>query len=137
MPFNDKSFDVVVASEIIEHIYDTDKLLQEFNRILKDNGFLVITTPNLASLARRLRLLVGISPQIDIGIINEYGDDLSVGHIRYFTFNTLKKLLERNNFEAVLATSDYITFNKFRSKKLAKILPTLGFSIVIKAQKTK
>lgn len=50
LPFIDNSFDCIVCSEVIEHIPDSQKMLSEFNRILKPRGELIITTPNWISL---------------------------------------------------------------------------------------
>lgn len=51
LPFSDDSFDTVVASEIIEHVdYNCGKMfLKEARRILKLNGKLIISTPNLSN----------------------------------------------------------------------------------------
>jgi len=51
LPFSDNSFDTVVASEIIEHVnYNDGKmLLKEARRILKPQGKLIISTPNLSN----------------------------------------------------------------------------------------
>jgi ubiquinone/menaquinone biosynthesis C-methylase UbiE len=51
IPFSDNSFDTVVASEIIEHVnYEDGKtLLKEARRILKPQGKLIISTPNLSN----------------------------------------------------------------------------------------
>jgi len=38
LPFKSKSFDLVFAGEIIEHIVDTDSFLSEINRVLKMRG---------------------------------------------------------------------------------------------------
>ena len=55
-------FDVVFAGEIIEHIFDTDKFLRNIYHILKDDGCLVLTTPNIASLGRRIMLFFRDEP---------------------------------------------------------------------------
>jgi ubiquinone/menaquinone biosynthesis C-methylase UbiE len=45
IPFDDKNFELITILDVIEHIYDQDKVLQEFNRILEVNGILIITAP--------------------------------------------------------------------------------------------
>jgi len=46
MPFKAKSFDIVVSSEVIEHVTDPRKAISEMYRVLKPGGILIITTPN-------------------------------------------------------------------------------------------
>ncbi|MBU0580167.1 MAG: methyltransferase domain-containing protein [Candidatus Margulisbacteria bacterium] len=41
----DKSFDKIIAIDIVEHLINPDKFLQEARRLLKDNGLLLITFP--------------------------------------------------------------------------------------------
>lgn len=129
LPYEDNTFDLVILGEVIEHIYDTDYLLQELHRILKPTGKLLVSTPNLASLARRIALLLGINPIIELSP-NEVD---SAGHIRYFTFSTLHQLLKKNGFEPEFACSDVINFDskgRFRTFMLPKLLPTFGASII-------
>lgn len=45
LPFNDDSFDCVVASEIIEHVFDPAAFVKELFRVLKRGGSCIITTP--------------------------------------------------------------------------------------------
>lgn len=45
LPFNNNSFDCVVASEIIEHVFDPSAFLKELFRVVKNGGSLIITTP--------------------------------------------------------------------------------------------
>jgi len=55
------SNDCVVFTEVFEHLhyYYAPLVLSKINRALKPGGVLVFTTPNIASLFRRLRLLLG------------------------------------------------------------------------------
>lgn len=46
IPFKDNKFGVVTAIEVIEHVGDPVKAINEVHRILKDNGIFVMTTPN-------------------------------------------------------------------------------------------
>lgn len=52
----DKSFDCVYAGEIIEHSWYPAKMIKECYRILKDNGFLILDTPNVFDLTNVLRI---------------------------------------------------------------------------------
>lgn len=45
MPFRENEFDVILCSEVIEHVFDADALLLEMARVLKPNGTLIITVP--------------------------------------------------------------------------------------------
>ena len=58
LPIDDKSLDMVVCQEGIEHMPDQLATLKEFNRILRDNGSLVITTPNISHLRAKLSNLL-------------------------------------------------------------------------------
>lgn len=46
LPFEDKVFDIVMSFDVFEHIPNSDKHLNEVNRVLKDNGYYVLQTPN-------------------------------------------------------------------------------------------
>jgi len=54
LPFDDASLDRVTCVEGIEHVVDRHRTLRELRRILKPDGRLLITTPNLLSLRARL-----------------------------------------------------------------------------------
>lgn len=53
LPFKDNSFDILVASELVEHIISPAEVINEARRVLKKNGTAVFTTPWLRSLLLR------------------------------------------------------------------------------------
>jgi len=125
-------FDVVYAGEIIEHIFDTDKFLVNIRKALKPDGHLVIDTPNLASMGRRIYLAFGFNP-----LIETTARSYDAGHIRYFTYRTLKSLLKENGFIIESYATDCINFGRFgklRSKLLAAIFPRCGRSLIFKCK---
>jgi len=54
MPFKNKSFDSLIAGEVIEHLIEPNKFLKECKRVLKNNGLIIISTPNKKSLINRI-----------------------------------------------------------------------------------
>ena len=52
--FPSKSFDAVLASHLIEHLNDPRSFITEIHRILKDSGYVFITTPNISGFQARL-----------------------------------------------------------------------------------
>lgn len=58
-PLEANSFDVVVAGEVIEHVYFPNKVLDKAARVLKPEGVLLGTVPNAFTLKNRIRLFLG------------------------------------------------------------------------------
>ncbi|NJN67734.1 MAG: class I SAM-dependent methyltransferase [Chloroflexaceae bacterium] len=59
LPFASASFDLLLASELIEHLPDGRPLLAECSRVLRPGGYAVITTPNLWDVRRVFARLTG------------------------------------------------------------------------------
>ncbi|MBN8937710.1 MAG: methyltransferase domain-containing protein [Rhizobiales bacterium] len=65
LPFENESFEFILCGEVIEHM-DVDPMfmLAEFNRVLKQNGKLLITTPNCCSARNFWRISQGYRPHL-------------------------------------------------------------------------
>jgi SAM-dependent methyltransferase len=59
-------FDIVIASEVFEHMVNPSHLIKVGYDILKPGGYLLVTTPNLAWIRNRFFLLSGRSPNFPI-----------------------------------------------------------------------
>jgi SAM-dependent methyltransferase len=62
LPIEDASVDVVHSNQVIEHLPRTDHFLQEIRRILRHDGYAVISTNNLASWHNIVSLIMGWQP---------------------------------------------------------------------------
>jgi 2-polyprenyl-3-methyl-5-hydroxy-6-metoxy-1,4-benzoquinol methylase len=63
LPVEDETFDYVICGEVLEHMeQDPMFMISEINRVLKPNGILVLTTPNIASARGIVRILKGYEP---------------------------------------------------------------------------
>jgi len=111
--FKDNSFDVVHANQVIEHLYDSDKFLSEIYRILKPNGYAVISTENASSwcnifssimgwqifsLTNFSTLKSGIGNPFSLHSHNKTEDMKSWNHIRIYNFLGLKEYFETVGF---------------------------------------
>jgi len=98
LPLHSDSFDVVLFLEVLEHVIDDPRhVFSEINRILKTDGYLFLTTPNIAQLFNRLMLLFGKQPQLYLTSLR-YGDKYERGHFREWTADELIYLL-RGSFK--------------------------------------
>ncbi len=100
LPFPSLCFDCIHAGEVIEHLFSPDLLLKEIFRLLKPDGYAIISTPNLASWRNRLALLMGWQPffsEVSTAILvgnPRNTDGRMSGHIRLFTPGALIQLAE-------------------------------------------
>lgn len=93
------SVDCIISADTIEHIPDVYAAVREMRRVLRPGGRLIMNTPNVAFLKKRLLLLAGRFPstsQPNEGL----GSDILFdgGHLHYFTYRSLRLLLEREGF---------------------------------------
>lgn len=65
LPFPDEGFDVVVAGELLEHLRDPARLVDEAKRVLRPGGTFVASVPNAYRAKNRLRFLLGRKPEDD------------------------------------------------------------------------
>lgn len=101
-PYPDGHFDLVIAGEIIEHlIYDPMHMLLEARRVLCDGGFLLITTPNVASITSIAKTLDGHSnPQIFYLYKRPVeGEAPEIGHMREYAVYELAEAVKAAGFE--------------------------------------
>jgi SAM-dependent methyltransferase len=85
LPFEDGAFELVWASEVIEHVADTARWLSEIRRVLVPGGRLLLSTPSHG----RLRLL--------LGGVARYSPPLG-DHLHLYTARSLRALLDEFGF---------------------------------------
>jgi SAM-dependent methyltransferase len=62
IPLRSNSLDVVWFDSVIEHLYDPRQALAEIYRVLRPGGYLLLGSPNVVSLNRRLQMWAGLNP---------------------------------------------------------------------------
>lgn len=129
----DGTFDVVIAGDIIEHIFDTDALLKKIRALLKPHGTLLLTTPNVASLGRRLLLLLGRNPYLEFSTALP-SSDFNVGHVRYYTAKNLRDQLTAHRFKTIQITGDRVNlYPAYLPRSVARHVPSLSRNLLARA----
>lgn len=104
-PFADRSFRVILCGELLEHLQrDPLHMLWECNRVLEDDGQLILTTPNIAGCRSIEGILTGCSPYL----FSQYNLESSFDqHHREYAPQEVQMALEAAGFEVLkLETED-------------------------------
>lgn len=92
-------YDLVICSHVLEHIAYPEKLLLDIKHVMKESAILIVALPNLMHYKSRLKLLFGRFEYEETGIWDST-------HLRWYTFSSGSKLLERNGYEIVRSWVD-------------------------------
>jgi len=131
-PFDDASFDLVMANQVLEHVKEVFWVFDNISRILKVGGHLIVGVPNLASLHNRLLLLLGRQP-------TSIGNHSA--HIRGYTRNDMLRLLDLGfpgGFEVIdFQGSNFYPFPPAMARPLARIMPGMAVSFFLLLKKSR
>ena len=124
-PFKIGSFDVVTASQVVEHLYEVDNFVKEIHRVLKIGGYALISTENLSSWDNVFALILGYQ-EFSNNFSREYriGNPLTPGHL-----NKIKEpLLLHVKIPAYHSLKDIFWIHNFKVEKIigAGYHPFLG-----------
>jgi len=78
-------YDAIICADVLEHLCDPRKILQQLHNLLKPDGKILISLPNVAHIWVRANLLLGRFDYEKAGILDET-------HLRFFTLKSAKKL---------------------------------------------
>jgi SAM-dependent methyltransferase len=128
LPFRDNSFDSIIAGEVMEHVENPSFLLREINRVLENNGKLIISTPHGCYYWEIIRNLFFSS----IKSIDE-GEHLSNWNILDF-----ERLLRKNGFEVKKKYGSVLTLPPpLRWRIPVKRFPKLSWIVIYECIKKK
>jgi len=87
-------FDLIVLSEVIEHLFQPDIALHKIISHLKPKGHLLVSTPNFLYWGHRLQFLFGNFQYSKQGTFDE-------SHVRFFSYSLLKQMLQKNQLNII------------------------------------
>jgi 2-polyprenyl-3-methyl-5-hydroxy-6-metoxy-1,4-benzoquinol methylase len=89
-----KRFDRVLLLDVLEHLRLPEQILRQTHEVLKREGLLIVSLPNIANIYVRLTLLLGRFDYSERGLLDRT-------HLRFFTRKTARRLLESNGYSIV------------------------------------
>jgi ubiquinone/menaquinone biosynthesis C-methylase UbiE len=111
LPYSDETFDYIVCVEGLEHIENPANAIREFARLLKKQGLLVVSVPNIMNIEERLKWLFSgytshfkpLSKEAIADIKNEIGDEYAgmeevALHVNPIGYSEVRYLLEKSAF---------------------------------------
>jgi len=129
LPFYEGVFDCVIATEVIEHMYNPDVFIEEVKRVLKDKGMLILSTPNREGInfnkPPKFSSINGINPEnhslpAELWYERDRPEYTGARHVFEFSKNELMNFLEGHGLE----------INKV-TRSTNKILSNIGIKLPI------
>lgn len=111
LKYENEFFDAALASHILEHLKDENKMVQEINRVLKKGGYLYIEIPTPETYRYPSRNLF-VERGINVSTTNFYEDKT---HLRTFGPEVLTGLLRSHDFQIM---ESGIIENRFLEREL-------------------
>lgn len=131
LPFSDQSFDLVLSSDVIEHVLHTDHLLNEINRVLKPGGLYVAVIPNVNQpISLIMQFVLDLTPM--------YASRYRCPHYRDFSARLFGLILKRHGFDIARSEGSYVYPFEGRSLSIAvaRLIPRWGAQVLFAARKT-
>lgn len=138
--FKGEKFEVIYFTDVIEHLRNVPVGLENIRTILKDDGILIIHTPNVLTIGRFLSAIFRRRQ-----LINYYNpQNLGDLHFSTFDYKTLEKTLNFQGFKVEEIIPTKLSFPKMGETKflqgfyklLAKQFPLLSDTLLLKCKKT-
>lgn len=94
LPYSADHFDVLIMSEVLEHLVNPERAVQKLARLIKHEGLVFASTPNIAHWRMIKSLIGGDFTYTTSGMMDE-------SHVHWFTPRTFTRLLEQAGFRPI------------------------------------
>jgi 2-polyprenyl-3-methyl-5-hydroxy-6-metoxy-1,4-benzoquinol methylase len=112
LPHTENNFDYILFGDVLEHLIDPRRVLHRYKSLLRDDGYIIASIPNIKHYGTLLRLIFFDEFQYaDNGILDR-------SHLRFFTKKEILKMFTDEKFEVVdlIPVDDSKPEKKYRKK---------------------
>lgn len=133
LPYQKNYFDLVIFTEILEHLYQTPAFpLTEVFRVLKPGGYLLLTSPNVFRFQNLINLLFFKNIYFPI---SQFIEPQNARHCREYSSSEISGLLQKFGFK-IIKNSYFIAYPPFRPKNsldsiFLKIIKYLNYFLML------
>lgn len=121
--FEKESFDAVLCLDVLEHTRDPKRVLESIKPVIRSDGIIVCSLPNVANIRIRINLAMGRWEYREIGILDKT-------HLRFFSISSARTLIESAGYQiAYEEHTPWVPFmcngNSRLAKKIVEAFPGL------------
>ncbi|MBL7976660.1 MAG: class I SAM-dependent methyltransferase [Candidatus Kapabacteria bacterium] len=122
LPYPDKFFDVILCLDVLEHMENPWRAVEKLKRVLKDDGVLIASIPNIAYIPVIIKLIFRRFDYEDSGVMDRT-------HLRFFTLRSMKQMFQNAGFIVTKVKGTYM----LGWKLFLQFLFTFGLGIFLGA----
>lgn len=119
-----EQFDAIVFGDVLEHTRDPKRILEEARSLLKHDGLVIVSIPNVAYWRTRLALFQGKFEYTETGILDKT-------HLRFFTRSSARALIESAGYSVIEEDASGFSLPPWLLRSLPGLL---GFQYVCAAR---
>lgn len=141
LPYKLGTFDLIFCGSMLEIVDNPDHLIKEMRRLVKSDGYVIVTVPNIGAWASRIMLMFGqlpfyyrISTKYQFPPLRQTFQSPSNGIIRLFTLSSIRKLLELHRLKVIAtigAREKAMPYPLSLFDRVMAKMPSLAFQLVI------
>ncbi len=131
LPFKNNTFDCIIFADILEHLLEPEKVLKKFKPVLKQNGTIILSIPNMRHYTTILQLLLRGWEYKDYGHFDRT-------HLRFYSLKSIKELITNSGYKIqtieprIVASKKAKFINFFCFNKLTDLLAMQYICILVK-----
>lgn len=122
-------FDCIVLGDIIEHLKNPMETIEKLKKFLKNDGYFIISTPNISHASIKISLLLNKFDYTDYGILDKT-------HLRFFTLDSLLSMFKSLNFDIKNFNYTVASINGSQGKINYQNIPISALKYILKNEES-